>query len=201
MNERDADRFVKKETMLIVAFIAAVAGFLAGIVFSVYYSGSGQVVHTSSGPIQPGPARQPGLSAEQASSILNLEKEVAANPNNVDAWIRLGNVYFDTHNSAKAIRAYEQSLRLHPDNPDVLTDLGVMYRRNSQPEKALEAFDKAIRINPRHQQALYNKGIVLKFDMHDSEGAVKIWEEQLKINPNATLPDGTPLQQMIESLK
>jgi cytochrome c-type biogenesis protein CcmH/NrfG len=193
---RMSDGYVKKETMLIVALVAVVAGFLGGIVFSVFYSGGNQPILSSA----PSPQAQ-GISAQLAGQILALEKEVAANPDNANAWTQLGHVYFDTDNYSKAIRAYEKSLALQPNNPDVLTDLGVMYRRSGQPEKALECFDKAIALDPNHQQARFNKGVVLKYDLNDTAGAIKAWEELLKTNPNATMPNGQPLSEALKILK
>ncbi len=198
MSNSDNSQYVKKETMLIVALVAAVAGFLGGIVYSVYSSGSDQA-RQATGPAQQA-TQQGGISAQQASSILALEKEVAANPDNSDAWTRLGHVYFDTDNFPKAINAYEKSLSLSPNNPNVLTDLGVMYRRNGQPEIALETFDKAIQIDPKHEQSRFNKGVVLNFDLKDREGAMNVWNELLKVNPSASLPDGRLLKDVIDTL-
>ena len=192
--------FVKKETMLIVALIALVVGFLGGIFYSALQSDPTGRVQTTSAPPQQQQQQPPGLSREQASNILRLEQEVLADPTNVGAWTQLGHVYFDINNPAKAINAYEKSLELRPDEPNVLTDLGVMYRRNGQPDKALAAFDKAIALDPRHEQSRFNKGIVLRYDMNDREGAVKAWEDLLKINPNAMAPNGLPVSEAIKSL-
>ena len=188
--------------MLIVALIALVIGFLGGIFYSAFQSGTTQGVKTASVPPAPSQQQQQesNLSNEQAKIIMSLEQEVAVNPKNVTAWIQLGNVYFDTNNFTKAIHAYEKSLELSPDNPDVLTDLGVMYRRNGQPEKALEAFNRVIAIAPNHEQSRFNKGIVLRYDLNDREGAIKAWEELLKINPNAVAPNGQPLSEAIKDL-
>jgi cytochrome c-type biogenesis protein CcmH/NrfG len=199
MGEQVGSGYVKKETALLIAVVAVVAGFLGGAVFSVYYTGPSQSIQSSAQPPSSAPAPQ-GLTSQQAGSILALEKEVAANPDNGSAWTQLGHIYFDTNKPAKAIRAYEKSLALQPDNPNVLTDLGVMYRRNGQPDKALEVFDKAIALNPRHEQARFNKGIVLKFDLNDREGAIQAWEELLKINPAATLSNGQPVSEAIKTL-
>ena len=190
---------VKKETMLIVALIALVVGFLGGIFYSALQSGPTGSVQTTSAPPQQ-QQQPPGLTREQASNILRLEQEVLADPTNVGAWTQLGHVYFDTNNPAKAINAYEKSLELRPDEPNVLTDLGVMYRRNGQPVKALEVFDRAMALDPRHEQSRFNKGIVLRYDMNDREGAVKAWEDLLKINPNAMAPNGLPVSEAIKSL-
>lgn len=186
--------FVKKETMFIVALITLVIGFLGGVFYSALQS---------SGPPQPQQQQQQqqsGMTNEQARAILSLEQEVAANPSNVDAWTQLGHVYFDTNNPSKAIRAYEKSLELRPNDPNVMTDLGVMYRRSGQPDKALEIFDKVISIDPSHEQSRFNKGIVLRYDMNDREGAIKAWEELLKLNPNAQAPNGIPVSEAIKSL-
>jgi cytochrome c-type biogenesis protein CcmH/NrfG len=191
--------FVKKETMLITALIALVVGFFGGVFYSAFQSGPTGSVQTASAPPQQ-QQQQPGLTNEQAKAILDLEQEVAVNPTNVNAWTQLGHVYFDTNNPAKAIRAYEKSLELSPDNPDVLTDLGVMYRRNGQPDKALAAFDRAIAVAPNHEQSRFNKGVVLRYDMNDREGALKAWEELLKVNPNASAPNGIPVSEAIKSL-
>jgi len=192
---------VKKETMLIIALIAMVVGFLGGVFYSAFQSGSpGRVQTAAAPPRPPQQQQQPALSNEQARNILSLEQEVAINPTNVDAWTQLGNVYFDTSNFAKAIVAYEKSLALSPNNANVLTDLGVMYRRNGQPAKAVEAFDRAMAINPSHEQSRFNKGIVLRYDMNDREGAVKAWEELLKVNPNAAAPNGQPISEAIKNL-
>ena len=190
---------VKKETTMIVALVALVVGFLGGIFYSAMQSSPSGPVQTTSGPPQQ-QQQQPGFSSDQAKWILALEQEVALNPTNVNAWIQLGNIYFDTNSFEKAIRAYEKSLELSPNNANVLTDLGVMYRRTGQPQKALDAFDRAMTIAPGHEQSRFNKGIVLRYDLNDREGAIKAWEELLKINPNAMAPNGIPLTEAIKTL-
>lgn len=190
--------YVKKETMMVVAVVALAAGFLAGIVFSAFNSGADRSGQTSTPAQQTAPS--PNYTTEQATKIMNLEKEVAVNPGNLAAWTQLGNVYFDTAKYAKAIRAYEKSVELNPNDPNVWTDLGVMYRRNGQPARAVDSFDHAIALKPEHQQSRFNKGIVLYYDLKDREAAIKAWEELLAINPSATSPDGQPLKVFIDSL-
>ena len=192
---------VKKETMLIVVLIALVVGFLGGIFYSAMQSPSGRVQTASAPPSPSQQQSQSNMSDEQARAILSLEQAVAADPTNADAWLQLGNVYYDTGNPPKAIKAYEKYLELRSGgDPNVLTDLGVMYRRNGQPKKAVEAFDKAIALDPNHQQSWFNKGIVLRYDLNDREGAIKAWQELLKINPDAVAPNGKPVSEGIKEL-
>ena len=190
---------VKKETMWLVASIALVVGFLGGVVFGVYKSGTGTSVKESmlSQPAE----KEQGVSVESAAQIFELEKITKENPDDVAAWTNLGNLYFDTGNHQKAITAYTKSLALNPNNANVMTDLGVMYRRSGQPNKAIESFDKAAKIDPKHETALFNKGIVLMHDLNDLDGAIHAWEELVKRNPAATSPTGQPVKDLVEKMK
>lgn len=193
---------VKKQTMLIVALVTLVIGFLIGIFYSAFQTDPSRDVQTASVPAGPPQQEQtqPNLSDKQARKILSLEQEVAINPTNVGAWTQLGHVYYDTANFSKAIWAYEKSLELSPGNPNVLTDLGTMYRQNNQPEKALAAYDKAIAIDPNHIQSRFNKGLVLLYNLNDRDGAVKAWEDLLKVDPDALAPNGQLVSELIKSL-
>ncbi len=199
MTNKEQGQYFKKEITLAIAFICLVVGFLGGIVFSSLKSDSGG---SWKAPVSSMPSQQQpvGMTAQQASQILALEREVAANPDNVSAWTELGNVYYDTNKFQKSITAYNKSLELAPNNANVLTDLGVMYRRNGQYVEAVESFDKAAKIDPRHQQSRFNKGIVLMYDLKDEDGAIQAWEEVLAINPMASAPNGQTLREMLDGL-
>jgi cytochrome c-type biogenesis protein CcmH/NrfG len=196
---KPVSKTVKKETMWMVASIALVVGFLGGVVFGVYKSGTGTSVQE---PMLSQPAeKEQGVSVESAAQIFELEKMTKENPDDAAAWTNLGNLYFDTGNHQKAITAYTRSLELNPNNANVMTDLGVMYRRSGQPKKAIEAFGKAAKIDPKHETALFNKGIVLMHDLNDLDGAIQAWQELVKRNPAATSPTGQPVKDLVEKLK
>ena len=197
--ETTENGMIKNSTVLLISLITLGIGFLGGVVFSAYKSGSGVPVPQAAPQQQASQEQQ--ITEDQAKRILVLEKEVAADPNNKDTWIRLGNLYFDTDNFESAIRAYEKSLSLNPNNANVQTDLGVMYRRNAQPKKAVEAFDRAIKIDPKHEVSRFNKGIVLLHDLSDKEGALRAWEELIAVNPAAMTPSGQPLKDLLKRFK
>lgn len=191
---------VKKETMLVVAFIALVIGFVAGVFVTVYRTRpESNMQQAAMPPGQSTENRQ--ISQQEADTILALEQAVTRNPSDVRAWTQLGHVYFDAGQFKNAIRSYKKSLALNPENADVWTDLGVMYRRNKEPFEAVAAFDQANKIDPSHEISRFNKGIVLMHDLNDSEGALKAWEDLVKINPLAKTPGGQPLKEMIEKFK
>jgi len=192
-------QYVKKETMLVVALVALIVGFLGGVVFNAYKSGPGLNVPASG--LSGQTSQTQGISKKLAQEIADLEKEISLHPESTAALIQLGNVCFDADRPEKAIIAYNKALDLDPNNPDVLTDLGVMYRRKGQPLEAIKAFDKAIMIDPRHEAPRFNKGVVLLHDLNDSEGAIRAWEELVEVNPFARAQGNELVVEVLKKLK
>ena len=192
-DELPTDR-VKKSTMLGVAAICLAVGFFGGVIFSVYKSKPRLP--------QQGFQTQVNQAAPDRSAELDaLVKETAQNPENVNAWIELGNLYFDTNQFDKSIWSYQKALELNPNNPNVLTDMGVMYRRKGQPEEAVKAFDRAMKVDPKHEISRFNKGIVLLHDLNKPVEAIAAWEDLLKVNPFAMAPNGKSVDELITIYK
>jgi tetratricopeptide (TPR) repeat protein len=118
------------------------------------------------------------------ASIRQLEAGLAAEPENLDLLVKLGNAYYDIDEPRKSIEYYERALGLRPDMPLVLADCGVMYREIDQPDKAIELFRKAIEIDPDLPQAYFNLGAVLRMEKNDPKGAAAAWQKFLELTPN-----------------
>ena len=146
----------------------------------------------------PSPA---GLGAGSSGQLKALEEAVGKDPQNLHAWIQLGNQYFDDHKPREAIRAYERALSIKGDNPDVLTDMGIMYRQLGEFERAAEHFTQASKTNPLHEQSRFNLGVVLFFDLKRKEEARQAWRALIAINPDAKTPDGALLRTMLDELQ
>lgn len=194
-NEKPAIPFY---SLIIVGILTFIAGIGLGIQFERY-----QIEPSSPGHNQisqsPKQNLQPPL--EHNPQVKTLLAELEKDPNNNDALIKLGNFYFDHNRAEKAITYYTRALKIDPRNADVWTDLGVMYRRSGSPDQAIESFDKAIEINPKHEVSRFNKGIVLLYDLHDRQGAIKAWEGLVTVNEQAMSPDGQSIKSIIQSLK
>jgi len=188
-------QYVRKETFWLGVLLALAVGFFGGVMFAVF--------KPQSPPVQSQMQSPPPQAAEtdRSATIVTLEQETKANPQNANAWIQLGNEYFDSNQYDKAIQAYSKSLELKPNNANVWTDMGIMYRRSGKPEEAIKAFDRAIESDPKHEISRMNKGIVLLHDMNDTDGAINAWEGLLEINPIAMAPTGRSVDEMIQQLK
>lgn len=168
-----------KQESLLIAVVALIVGLLGGyLVFSISTAGKNQ---QAAAPIPAGS----GSPTDYTQRIAQAEKIVAQDPKNLNAWISLGNDYFDTEQSQKSINAYSKALEINPDNPNVLTDQGVMYRKVGWYDKALANFEKANKIDPNHLQSLFNAGIVYAVDLKQPDKAAVYWDKYLKMDSSS----------------
>jgi cytochrome c-type biogenesis protein CcmH/NrfG len=178
---------MKKETVILVVVIAFLVGFITGASVAILkgktgVQGPAMVQKPQMAPAPPSPGPSP---LEVASKIQTLKDIVKKDPKNLPAWVELGNLYFDSNQPKEAIEAYKQYLAVNPDNADVRTDMGIMYRNLGEFDRAIEEFRKAAQSDPKHVNSRYNIGLVLLHDKQDMKGAIKAWEDYLKLDPNS----------------
>lgn len=192
---------MKKETVILIVVIAFLVGFVTGATVAILKGKkSVETAAVQQKPQMAPPSAPPGSSPlEVASKIKTLKEIIQKDPRNLPAWVELGNLYFDSDQPKEAIEAYSKYLAAKPDNPDVRTDMGIMYRRLGEFDRALEEFRKAAQIDPKHINSRYNIGIVLLHDKQDIKGAIKAWEDYLKVDPESERADRVRAQ--MENLK
>jgi tetratricopeptide (TPR) repeat protein len=134
-----------------------------------------------------------------AADIENYKEILRKDPNNLQALIGIGNLYFDTNKDLLAIENYRKALAIDPTNANVRTDMAICYRRSGDPAQAVEELKKAISMNPRHAQSRRNLGIILIHDMNDVEGGIKAWEALLENIPD--YPDRENLKAEIARMR
>jgi tetratricopeptide (TPR) repeat protein len=118
------------------------------------------------------------------AEIENYKEILRKDPNNLQALIGIGNLYFDTKQDPLAIENYRKALAVDPTNTNVRTDMAVCYRRSGNPGQAVEELKKGISTTPGHAQSRYNLGLILIHDMQDVEGGIKAWEALLETVPD-----------------
>jgi cytochrome c-type biogenesis protein CcmH/NrfG len=181
---------VKKENILYIV-VALLIGLLGGYLVFSLASGKKQAdTPTSSIPMGA------GSPADYQARITEAEKVVAKEPKNLQAWVSLGNDYFDTSQPQKAIDAYSKALEINPNNPDVLTDQGVMFKKVGWFDKALANFEKAQQIDPKHLQSLYNIGVVYMEDLKQRDKALVAWGKYLEMD--STSPTAQQIKAVME---
>jgi tetratricopeptide (TPR) repeat protein len=182
---------MKKETVILSVVIAFLLGFITGATVAILKGkkGAARPVAVQSPPAAPSMAPvapPPGPSpAEVNAKIQALKDIVQKDPKNLSALVELGNLYFDSDQPREAVEVYGKYLAVKPDNADVRTDMGIMYRKLGDSDRALQEFKKAAQTDPRHVNSRYNIGVVLLHDKQDIKGAIKAWEDYLKVDSNS----------------
>jgi cytochrome c-type biogenesis protein CcmH/NrfG len=180
--------------------IGVFVGFLAGYFLAASRSNEEVPAVPTAPPAAAAPALPPGPNPMELQQRIAAGKQVvAADPRNVQAWIALGNDYFDLHQAKDAVDAYAKALELDPGNANVLTDQGVMYRELKQFDKAVANFRKAADLDPAHIQSLFNLGIVYSQDLNKPAEAIKAFTKVAQTAPAS--PQAAQALRLIETLK
>ena len=189
---------MKKEYAYLSIAIAFIAGIVVGVIAAVYYE--------DKTPIIPPPVKQSTSSPAPAAPPADLQKQIDTlrsmlkdDPKNLNVLIQLGNLYFDAEQFNEAIEAYSRVLEIDPKNADVRTDMGIMYRKKRDYDRAIAEFKKAAEVDPRHVNSRYNLGIVLLHDKQDIKGAIKAWEDYLRVEP--TGPRAENIRNQMDKMK
>jgi len=179
---------VKKEYAFLSIAIAFVAGIVVGVMAAVYYE--------DKAPLIPPAVKQPTSSSAPAAPPADVQKQIDTlqsilkdDPKNLNALIQMGNLYFDAEQFNQAIETYSKVLQIEPKNADVRTDLGIMYRKKGDYDRAIAEFKRAAEMAPKHVNSRYNLGIVLLHDKGDIKGAIKAWEDFLRVEPTGPRAD------------
>ncbi len=186
-----------KNENLVMIVVALIVGLLGG--FLVFSITNKQKVQVASGPAVPMGSGSP---TDYQTRINELEKIVMQKPTDRQAWVQLGNDYFDTEQPQKSVTAYQKALDLAPTDPsnaNIITDQGIMFRKLGMFDRAIGNFEKASQIDPKHTQCLYNLGIVYASDLKQADKAIKAWNDFLKLDSNS--PQAQQVKQMLEQLK
>jgi cytochrome c-type biogenesis protein CcmH/NrfG len=181
---------MKNDKVILFVVIAFLVGFIVGAIAGIKYATNDvrqpvAQVAPAEGGAPPGPQPKP-VSAEEVNM---LENALKANPNDLNALVRLGNLYFDANQPQKAVDAYERALKVNPKNADVRTDMAIMYRNLGDHDKAIKELKQAAAEDPKHANSRYNLGIILLHDKKDFKGAIAAWEDLLKIEPTGERAD------------
>lgn len=136
-----------------------VAGFFAflivGITLMQFLSGTNTI---PSMPSQT--AQQPAANMQAMPQIEEMEKQVAANPNNHELILRLANLLQDNRFFDRAIKYYKDYLTKHPNDANARVDMGICYNDMGNLEQAKKEIGLALTYEPKHLFAHYNLGIV-----------------------------------------
>jgi tetratricopeptide (TPR) repeat protein len=137
------------------------------------------VVNTPTPPVAPsGEAGQLRLAAEQLQRDGKLDEAVGAyqralavDPNNVELFNSLGNVYFALKRYPEAARAFREAVSRDATYALGWYNLAHAYRKGDQKQQAVDAYRQYMRLKPDDPDPYYGLGQTLK-SLGDVAGAI-----------------------------
>jgi len=115
-----------------------------------------------------------------APTTQDLERRVAASPNDVPTLLALADSYRDDQRAGDAARTYQRVLSLDRDSVPALDGLALILFQSGERDGALVATDRALSLRPRDADALFLKGLIL-YQRADFKGAVDVWTVYLDV--------------------
>ncbi len=159
--------------------------------------------------MHPSEQDQNPINAEEANfqnQVSQTQTYLKENPDDIQAWIVLGNLYYDQgaqagdlNMFAAAVDAYKKVLELDPKQNDVRTDMALAHLFLGNTEKAIAELKEVLENDPNHVNAILNLGYVNKVAGNLLE-TVKFWEKFLEIAPQDH-PKKTDVEKGLEEIK
>lgn len=143
------------------------------------------------------PQNHPPVDA--AERLAALEKMSAQDPQNPDHLAKVANLYYDLGRYEKAADFYQRSLNLRAKDPNIETDLAVCFHYLGRDDQALETLNNVLAYSPGFAHAMYNKGVILANAKKDIKGAIAVWEDLSRANPEYA--QSVELERRIRELK
>jgi tetratricopeptide (TPR) repeat protein len=187
------------------AIAFGIAGVLFGLIAGWVIGTQQAATRAPAAPTQAAAPQQSSAASTTRAAVLDdtqvkaLQTVAERETTNPAPRVQLGNLYFDAERYPDAIKWYADALKLAPNDVNVSTDLGVSYYYSNQPDKALEQFDRSLKLDPKHAKTLLNVGIVKAFGKQDLDGAVKAWQDVLKLAPDS--PEGQAAKRALDSVQ
>ena len=104
----------------------------------------------------------------QGAIQLHLEA-IQVDPNEVQSYINLIQLYARVGENDKALQAYQKAIALNPNRADCYYNYGVLMFRLQKFQESEQAMRKAIQINPYYAEAHDNLGYLLAMQGHFDE--------------------------------
>ena len=109
---------------------------------------------------QPAASQMPTANIQLAGQISEMEKQVAANPADMQSVLKLANICQDGRFFDKAITYYKRFLATNPKDANARVDLGICHFEKGELDEAQKQMQLALKYEPKHVQGHFNLGIV-----------------------------------------
>ncbi len=120
--------------------------------------------------------------ADTAKMIALLRQVVEDDPQVIDAWFSLGNVYYRQGDFAEALTHFSKALALKPDYDLALINMANAYRALGRDDEALAGYEHYLRVDPKNAWVHYQAGEI-HLDRGATDRAAEYFRQALAIDP------------------
>ena len=121
------------------------------------------------------------------AAISAYQHAYTLNPNDIDIYLNLGNVFFEKGSYDNAVTVYKKALEASPNNARLHCNLGYLYWGKGSLEEAIKEYEKAIKYDSTYDIAYNNLGVIYLDDLGMVKKAMELFEQARKYNPNYAL--------------
>ena len=155
-----------------------------GVLLVLAASGAGPGATAAQSAQYRSPAGVEYRSLPDTGTIAQAERELAADPRNVDRIIALGLAQSGARQFREAIATFTLGLALAPENPTLLRWRGHRYLSVREMDRARDDLTRGLRLDSTNYGILYHLGIV-RFADGDFQGAARAFASAQPRAPNA----------------
>ena len=158
--------------------------YFRGVVLVLAASGPGAAGAFAQSVQYRSPAGVEYRSLPDTGAIAQAERELSADPRNVERIIALGLAQSGARQFREAIATFTRGLALAPDNPTLLRWRGHRYLSVREMDRARQDLTRGLGLDSTNYGILYHLGIV-RFAAGDFEGAARAFASAQPRAPNA----------------
>jgi tetratricopeptide (TPR) repeat protein len=117
--------------------------------------------------------------------LSELQKNIADNPNDVVALIKMARLYEHQNSIEKAADTYEQALKQNPRNALLMISLADLYAQKLQkPEKAMDLAKEAYKLAPDDEHVTHSLGR-LAYAQRDYRWSLSLFQQSIQNHPQS----------------
>ena len=121
------------------------------------------------------------------AAISSYQTACCLNPEDIDIYLNLGNVFFEKEAFDNALTVYKKALEIYPENARLHCNLGYLYWGKGNIDEAVKEYEKAILYDSAYDIAYNNLGVIYLDDLGKVKKAIELFEAAKKCNPNYAL--------------
>ncbi len=119
---------------------------------------------------------------DTARAIKNYHKATEINPDKIEAWVQLGDVYTEMGNE-RALACYDNAIRLLPSDVETMHNKAYAYQKFGKIKESVELHQKICNEFPNYEPAFYNLGLLYR-NMDSLDLAISYFTQAIALRPS-----------------